>query len=655
MNSWIDLDVLAAMDYFSSLLTWFLSFAIKIGTVTGVLGLIWSGIKLTFGTFTVKQFWMDTFKTWFLFVVMLNLYYPFCLGVATFGNFIGVNAGNGQTIIVSNLTKLKKSLENDIEIYANEYNNALDDIQKASVGDISLQKISVGNTSSSNLASIKNSNKKSIWNMTVDSSKSDALQRNINESYMEKNASTAIEKAKTLEALKSILVEKHIDYDEDNPEQTSDNLISSYVVLDIWLKDSNNKNTSYLSPAAILRLGTFVCQIMWEKNQLILDNATEAIEKQYKDKVTFKELTIGIDTIGAVFKWLPNCIMTAFCCIFIIAAALISVLQYSMCILEYTVITSIGAFFIPFILFDGTKDIPKKIIPVLTSFCVKLLVINIVLMYVFYTFIKFAIDQVNELGGMSWVTIATIAFQCFLTIMLTLNAPKFAETLLTGQPRLSLGEAVQTARGIHMAGHVAKKATEKGEDFARGAVNKGVSLGGSINKAHHASKTASSEAQKYNEANNFSKDSEGYINPAKNGRMAARQSFTGDFKSAVAQKGSDWLHGNNSSGRHGGNGSGGSQAFQQYGQTKTGETLNNTSNAKFQQSRLFDKQMQGERSMSSQEYMAEKARQGENIGKNINPIIAAANQTKSDDSNKNQENTSSNTPENPNRESFQNT
>lgn len=61
----------------------------------------------------------------------------------------------------------------------------------------------------------------------------------------------------------------------------------------------------------------------------------------------------------------PTMIMTMLCCVVLIACCIFALIQYVMTILEYTIVMGIGAFFIPFILFDGTKDLPKNSSPFL--------------------------------------------------------------------------------------------------------------------------------------------------------------------------------------------------------------------------------------------------------------------------------------------------
>ena len=139
-----------------------------------------------------------------------------------------------------------------------------------------------------------------------------------------------------------------------------------------------------------------------------------------------------------------------FCCLVLVFCAIFACIQYLMTILEYTIVVGIGAFFIPFILFDGTKELPKKLVPVFTRFLIKIIVITICMFFVFYLFIQEMGDIMTDNGGMNWSSFVTIIFTCVIGFVLTQNAPKIAQTLMTGQSQLSMGELVTAAGTLAM-------------------------------------------------------------------------------------------------------------------------------------------------------------------------------------------------------------
>ncbi|WP_288303078.1 type IV secretion system protein [uncultured Treponema sp.] len=156
---------------------------------------------------------------------------------------------------------------------------------------------------------------------------------------------------------KDILVEKLPDGSD------GDNLLPEYVDLNIWLKDAKGDDSYYLSPGAIMRVAVLGCQIMWGKNQIAYAIYMDEINEEDVNfmKKSFNKMT-------ATFAHVPTMIMTMFCCLVLVFCAIFACIQYLMTILEYTIVVGIGAFFIPFILFDGTKELPKKLVPVLRDF-----------------------------------------------------------------------------------------------------------------------------------------------------------------------------------------------------------------------------------------------------------------------------------------------
>ena len=186
-----------------------------------------------------------------------------------------------------------------------------------------------------------------------------------------------------------------------------------------------------------------------------------------------------------------------FCCLVLVFCAIFACIQYLMTILEYTIVVGIGAFFIPFILFDGTKEMPKKLVPVFIGFLIKTVVITICMFFVFYLFIQETVDIMTDNGGMNWVSFVTIIFTCVIGFVLTQNAPKIAQTLMTGQPQLSMGElvtaagilAMGTIKGAKAAGHVAQEGSRK---VTQGSVN----VHGTAAKLNSARKATSSSAKK---------------------------------------------------------------------------------------------------------------------------------------------------------------
>lgn len=606
-TGWIDVPVVQAIEYFSGVMATFYKWGSRYAVAIGTIGLCWSAFKLANSRFTVKDFWWDTLYKWLLFILFMSVYPALTMGMSALGNRLGIDAGHGKQAIIDSLTSMKNSIEYDIQVgyqLESDLNKELAQIT-AKTETITFE-TDFGDSNTYDEFIDKYYDEINSATFKSKAVKKQALEK-INE-YREKNKYHSLFSKKTLQAIKDILVEKL-------PDGTDgDNLLPEYVDLNIWLKDSMGNDSYYLSPGAIMRVAVLGCQIMWEKNQIAY-----AINMDEIDEEDVNFMKKGFNKVTSTFAHIPTMIMTMFCCLVLVFSAIFACIQYLMTILEFTIVIGIGAFFIPFILFDGTKEMPKKLIPVFTGFLIKTIVITICMFFVFYILIQETVEIMSDNGGMNWVTFVTVVFTCIIGFVLTQNAPKIAQTLMTGQPQLSMGELVTAAgtlamgtfKGARAAGHVAKEGTRK-------AAQTVVNTHGAATKMNSARKAASSAA----------KDLGGSVSQQRiagaKGMFAAAST---DLKDKVRSAGNNFLHGGKKAGPGGsgmGGVGGGTQAHQRSGQNTSRElgpedsrTLNNTSNPTFQGATKFDTATQSNVNMTRKEFYDEKRSQGQNIGNNV--------------------------------------
>lgn len=605
-SSWVDIPVIDAIDYFTGILYSFFGWAVHYAQFFGVIGLAWSAFKLANSRFTVRDFWWDTFYKWLLFLLLMNLYVPITSGISFLGNRIGVSAGNGKETVITALSNMKSSIEKDLAT-EQQWKQELSTTLKSNFDSLELPAIQEpGNQSYKDYIDSVN---ESIGNGDFDSrSQKKEAQAIVNE-FKERDSAQSVFGAKTLTAIKNILIEKKIDGTD------GDNLTDSYLDLDIWLRDSKGRETNYVSPASLLRVATLSGQILWDKNQLVLTADLEDIEE---DDINFMKK--GFTKFTATLAHVPSMIMTMICCAALIICVIFTDIQYLMCILEFIIITGIGAFFIPFILFDGTKEMPKKLVPVFTGFLIKMIVMNIIIFFIFNEILVNTIQVITDSSSMNWVTFAGQIFFCFIAFILSSNGPKIAMTLLTGQPQLSMGEFVQMAGSVAAAavgtGRIAKKVGSAGKEAVRKTAQGTVNAHGNISKMASAAKTASNGVKELGGSKGQQRSA------AVKGMFAT---VSGDLKDKFKNAGNNFLHGGKKGTASGGaGGSSGSQAHQRSGQNTDrslqegqSRTLNNTSNPKFQTATKFDPQTQSNVNMTRGEFYSEKREQGVNIGNNV--------------------------------------
>ena len=339
----------AEADEMATFYKWGSHYAVAIGTI----GLCF---KLDNSHFTVKDFWWNTLYKWVLFILFMSIYPLVTMGMSVMGNKVGINAGKGKQAIIDSLTSMKNSIEYDIQVgyqLKGELNKELGEITAKTETITFDTDFGDSNTYDEFIDKYYDEVNNATFNSK--SAKKAALEK-INE-YREKNKYHSLFSKRTLKAIKDILVEKLPDGSD------GDNLLPEYVDLNIWLKDAKGDDSYYLSPGAIMRVAVLGCQIMWEKNQIAY-----AIDMDEINEEDVNFIKKGFNKMTATFAHVPTMIMTMFCCLVLVFCAIFACIQYLMTILEYTIVVGIGAFFIPFILFDGTKELPKKLVPVLRDF-----------------------------------------------------------------------------------------------------------------------------------------------------------------------------------------------------------------------------------------------------------------------------------------------
>lgn len=438
---WVDLPVISALDYFQGVAGYFLFFAQAYGNFFGLIGLVWTSIRLVNSRIDMRSAFWDALSKWFVFLMLINFYYVGTSAISGIANSVGLNAGGGKNIIISNFKSLKARIEADLQ-KEEQWSKGLTDLYNEELG-ISLDYLGANEDVDNYVKSLKHFQKDYQWGSNAQKKAFNKKVSAYKKSRPEKENS--IWGAETLKALKSVLV-----YEDTEGEKTD--LTGVYVVsepeLNLWLRDSNNNKTNYFSASAICRIGTLICDIIWEKSSMqVIVEEDESGNETY----TVKEYSkFSLEKFKAMF-------FAAICCLGIAASVLFATIQYLMCILEFIIIQGIGAGFIPFYLFDGTKDIPKKLLPVFTGFVIKILVMVICLMFVISLYLNFAAQQISpESGGMGFPALFECLFIVLLSFILTSNAPKIAMTLLTGQPQLSMGEFMAAAGTMALGAMAAK-------------------------------------------------------------------------------------------------------------------------------------------------------------------------------------------------------
>ena len=625
MNGWLDLPVVQGLEYFTGILAQGCLWARRYAMLIGLIGLIWSAFKLTMSRMTVKDLWWDTIFKWVGFLLLFSLYPSIVIGIGSMGHEIGLKAGGGKAAIISELKAMRESIKADLATNA-ALSSGLDAEVKSRFEDYSnetgFETAQQYNDFMSALAE-----QKGAYRFDSKSDKAEARKR------MKKNQENrkfgGMFSGATLKAIDNVLVEKNLDGTK------GDILTDTYLDLDIFLKDANGDDTFYLSPSALIRVALLSCNILYDKEQISFLAKAEEIEASNMNMLQ----KIGANFTNNISR-LPNLIVILFCCIVLILSTLFAGIQYIMTICEFTLVAGIGAIFIPFMLFDGTKDIPKKLIPVFISFLIKIAVVTLCLMFAYYLIIESCINTMVDDGYNIFIKLADICFNAILCYIMTQNAPKIAQTILTGQPQLSMGEFLA---GAATAGVTAGTMYGTAKNATRGAINRGASAIGEGHKLAAAAQSASLSMA--NQGGNRSARNRAAFRAVNavatedlKERMRAKfENFQkGHNANPIFDKAKQTLaFGNGTSGGGAGGSGGGAPAYGIHGQETTdghrGETLSEVSNPSFKNATKYDDRTGQQRSMTMKEFNAEKEMQGKEIGDRIAQEMADKNQMKNAD------------------------
>ena len=298
-----------------------------------------------------------------------------------------------------------------------------------------------------------------------------------------------------------------------------------------------------------------------------------------------------------------------------------------MMVFEYIIVMGIGSFFLPFILFDGTKDMAKKLVPVFTGFLIKFIVIDIIMFFVYWLYIDQCVNAISDSGSIGNITFfATGAFNAVVAFVLTRHAPKIADTLLTGRPSLDFGELRQSMHDARAAAHdlktVGKGAAKVGAGAVRGGVNGTINTLGHLNKALHAGKTtAANYKASHEDGGSKLGKAVGKAGAFSAGMLAG---FVGDAGESLKGGVEKFLHGGKGGSGTGSGGGTSNSAYMRNGQGHNPDennTLNTRSNPKFQNASMYDKQSDTHRNMKVGEYLGEKGTQGDAVGDNVSKFF----------------------------------
>ncbi len=453
--AWIDQPVFSAMAYFEGMVGTWWNFASHLAFIVGLIGFTWECIQLLWGTSEVKKFFVGNIMKWFMFSMLMTFFPAITKAVQVVAIQAGVDAGAPAIKLAeANMTGLLENVEDILKHEKSELGKdmALDAAKTvgATAAGAGLVWAGTAITASGVLAP--------VGLAVMGAGAAVGIVSNLyyaRKIRNERNALIGLEKsgyAKKKESLLRILGT----VDENGDINTKETKSKKYF-LDLYATDDQGKKSSILSPAAMFKITLFNAQLLWENSfssgfeniqdengNVVVDNSAETTTAAQKAKgflsklKTRNLLEIGIEALG---YFLMKIILILFM-LFTMAACII---QYIMGICEYTIISVVGIILIPFLLFDGTKDIPQKLISTILNQAVKLAMITMMMTFTIYVQTTLSIRLLSNSGNFNLSVMAYFLFSLLLCYILCAHAPQLAQALLSGQPQLSMGEFVRSA------------------------------------------------------------------------------------------------------------------------------------------------------------------------------------------------------------------
>lgn len=238
-------------------------------------------------------------------------------------------------------------------------------------------------------------------------------------------------------------------------------------------KSISGFNPQYMSPGAIVKLGTLVAELI----------------KGGDDTREFnKNEPFWMDVIDIVI-WIISMLLVEF-------SSILIAIDYIVMILEYHIVTTISYILLPLMLFDGTKQYAMKLAGTFMAFFIRILTFTAVFYFAIDTYMQMLYSQFGGLTDPGSVqSFSHVILSCLLCIMLIKKVPQLAQTILSGSPSMGAGDAIQTARGALRGGMMgARKIAGEGFKMGRAAGKTTAMATGNTIAASKGKKAASDAA-----------------------------------------------------------------------------------------------------------------------------------------------------------------
>ena len=459
--TWIDNVLIDGMDYFAGMFGYFQDIAWALGALVLFVGLMISAIKLVFGAESIKKVAVGTLGKLCMFIILFYGYRRITGAVSNSALKWGSYSGKGRSTVTANLVGLMDQAEHDLAV-ANRL-TGMD--KKAREKEIKKMKQTV-------------KEKKALGqggndNFFSDMTSKDGMSVFANQANLYRDPEEVVEyQAQTMETLREVLTPGKI-------KDKNGNLIDTYF-LATTMYDKHGRPTNYISPASFFKISILTGKLIWRRQADYIEIKYGEDVDKHKEAGKIESAmapVLAFFSVKCDFTNLLNLVLCLICCIAVIACGIFAIIQYMMTMFEYAIVTSIVIFYVPFYLADLSKSIATKLFPIFWNFLIKMMVVTMLMWFAMFQYINLASDQMGMAIPFDLTVFATTMFTILLSFIVTQNGPKVAQTIISGNPELSMGEFLQAGGTMAAGGMLGRKALGGASRVGAGVVGEAVGSG----------------------------------------------------------------------------------------------------------------------------------------------------------------------------------
>lgn len=208
-------------------------------------------------------------------------------------------------------------------------------------------------------------------------------------------------------------------------------------------------NTGVISVSKCFRLSIVTVKACWMSARPVIKGGIK---------------NVASDTVN-VMKAIPDVIFVLGIACAYMALTIMALVNYVMASIDYIFLYAVGIFFVPFMLWDGTKFVFEKLIGSMFNITVKMLIISMGIVIA-------QIVSIENLGTLYLISVGestilqrlefyfVMIFMAILIKTIVDHAQPISDFLCGGQPRLSFGEFAASAKSVSNAFTPAKQAAK---------------------------------------------------------------------------------------------------------------------------------------------------------------------------------------------------